>query len=121
LLAVALGESGMLRVREALTAGAAISSVNWTEALSRLADLGMDPAAEAARLTRLVRELLTIVPFDVGHAEHAARLRPLTRHLGLSLGDRACLALGLELALPVLTADRSWNQLDPMFRVELIR
>jgi ribonuclease VapC len=111
----------MLRVRAAIGSGTAISAVNWAEVLSRLGELGMDPTVEGRRLTKLARGRLTIVPFDADHAEEAARLRPLTRHLGLSLGDRACLALGFALSLPVLAADRSWSQLDPGFRVELIR
>ena len=50
-----------------------------------------------------------------------ARLRPLTRHLGLGLGDRACLALGLRRGLPVLTAERQWAGLDLGVAVNLIR
>lgn len=101
--------------------GVAVSAVNWTETLSRLADLGMDPVVESIRLWQLLGQLLTIVPFDTIHAEEAARLRPLSRALGLSLGDRACLALGLTLGLPILGADRSWDQLPPDYRIELIR
>jgi len=49
------------------------------------------------------------------------RLRPATRGLGLSLGDRACLALGLRLGLPALTADGAWAGVSVGVRVELIR
>ncbi|MCW6035912.1 hypothetical protein K4A83_06450 [Spirulina subsalsa FACHB-351] len=48
-------------------------------------------------------------------------LRPLTKPLGLSLGDRACLALGLLLHQPVITADRQWNQLDLDLEIRVIR
>ncbi len=41
----------------------------------------------------------------------AGQLRPMTKFLGLSLGDRACLALGWQLGLPILTADKQWMQI----------
>ena len=49
------------------------------------------------------------------------RLRTLTRVQGLSLGDRSCLALGLRLGRPVLTADRGWLAVDVGVSVRLIR
>lgn len=51
----------------------------------------------------------------------AAQLRPQTRRLGLSLGDRACLALGLERGATVLTADQTWQQLSAPHRIKVIR
>ncbi len=63
----------------------------------------------------------TIVPFDADQAEITGSLAPLTRSLGLSLGDRACLALGRTLQLPVYTADRSWGKLRMDVDVRPIR
>jgi len=54
-------------------------------------------------------------------AYRAGMLRPLTRHLGLSLGDRTCLALGEFLRLPVMTADRAWGELDMEIEVQIVR
>ena len=51
----------------------------------------------------------------------AASLRPVTRKLGLSLGDRASLALGMRQGLPVLTADQNWTKADVDVKVEVIR
>jgi PIN domain nuclease of toxin-antitoxin system len=48
-------------------------------------------------------------------------LRPPTKHKGLSLADRACLALGQQLNLPVITADRVWKELDLEVEVRLVR
>jgi ribonuclease VapC len=48
---------------------------------------------------------------------HARRIR----HYGLSLGDRACLALAMELKLPVVTADRAWIDLDLGIDICVIR
>ena len=62
-----------------------------------------------------------IVEFDGAHAALAASLLTQTRPLGLSLGDRACLALGLTLDATVVTADRVWNGLELGVAIELIR
>ncbi len=59
--------------------------------------------------------------FDAVHAELAAILREPTRDLGLSLADRACLALASDLEVPAVTADRSWRDLDIGVEVELVR
>ena len=64
---------------------------------------------------------VSILPFDPDDAERTATLWPQTSSLGLSLGDRACLALGICLALAVYTADRSWKRLDIGVTVETIR
>lgn len=60
-------------------------------------------------------------PFTLSQSELAAELWEKTRLHGLSLADRACLALALEKKLPVLTADQSWSQLDIDVEVQLIR
>lgn len=74
-----------------------------------------------AVLTGLQRLPVEAVPFDLPLAALAATFKPLTRHLGLSLADRACLAVGLDRGLPVLTGDRAWAGTDLGVRVELFR
>ena len=65
---------------------------------------------------------LTIVAFDRTQALTTGKLRARTRHLGLSLGDRACLALAIELNATVITADRLWTQVAPLgIRIDCIR
>lgn len=86
-----------------------ISAVNLTEVFTRLTDLGVEAAV--TRVSALGPQL-NIVPFTEDHALAAARLRPLTRHLGLSLGDRACLALAQERQLAAVTTDATWSRLD---------
>lgn len=70
-----------------------------------------------------VLELLhiDIVDFTNDDAQVAANLRIETKHKGLSLGDRACLALGRRLSLPVYTADRIWGQLAIGIDIRVIR
>ena len=102
---------------------AAISLVNWAETLSRLVEAGATAADAGGRIRRLgiLGRKLKVVPLTRPDASEIARLRPLTRHLGLSLGDRACLALGLRLGLPVLTTDRVWARLDLGITVQVLR
>ncbi len=113
-LAYLLGEPGGEEVRDAIGGGAVISAVNWAEVLSKLADVGVEPAGAAARLAseRVLPGAVSVVPFDAAQALEAARLRASTRPVGLSLGDRACLALGRVTGLEVLTAEASWAALD---------
>jgi ribonuclease VapC len=63
---------------------------------------------------------LNIIGFDVNLAYQAGSLRLLTRRAGLSLGDRACLALAQRLGLPALTIDRSWKDLSLGIEVQVI-
>ena len=96
-----------------------MSSVNLSEVLSRAADKSMSPPAMAALQAALPFE---IIPFDRAQAQTAASLRPPTKALGLSLGDRACLALAIERQAVALTADRVWQTLKiEGLSVELLR
>lgn len=107
-------EAGSERVEEALSGY--ISTVNLAEVTTKSAEAGHDP--ESIRLD-LAGLGLRAVPFTAEQSDLAARLRPLTRAAGLSLGDRACLALAL--GIPVLTADRAWAGLDVGVEIELLR
>ncbi|MDM7321911.1 MAG: type II toxin-antitoxin system VapC family toxin [Gammaproteobacteria bacterium] len=95
-------------------------SVNLTEVLSRLADWGV-PLAEAE--ARLAGMGLNPISFDYPLASLAAQLRPPTRHLGLSLADRACLALAKARGIPAVTSDQHWQDIAPALgiAVECIR
>jgi ribonuclease VapC len=111
LLAYLRGEPGADVVAEAIAGGVVISTVNLAEVFSRSADRGADPAKLAAKLTQsgLLDGAITVEPFTATDAIDVGRLRPLTRDAGLSLGDRACLALARRLGAPVLTADTAWQ------------
>jgi ribonuclease VapC len=95
-----------------------MSAVNIAEFVAKLVERSFGPTEVDRALQRLPIE---IVAFDRVQARAAGLLRERTMHLGLSLGDRACLALALAEGLPVLTADRAWARLDVGVRVELIR
>lgn len=116
-LAVLNGEPGQKKVIPLLTESA-ISSVNLTEVAAKLLEVGMDEAG--ARLAISVLGIGEIVDFTKDLAWEAARLRPLTKQYGLSLGDRACLALAINLKLPAVTADKEWSKLK-FCKVTVIR
>ncbi len=97
---------------------ATISAVNFSEVAAKLAESGMPGEAIRGALEGLALETHN---FGRELAFQAGLLRPLTRSRGLSLGDRACLALGQQLNLPVLTTDRAWEGLDLGVEVRLVR
>jgi len=117
LLAFVNNEPGTERVLEVLP-GAAISAVNFSEAIAKLAERGL----AAHEIHTLLDEVgLEIVEFDISLAYDAGLLRPLTRQAGLSFGDRACLALARSLGLTAFTTDRAWSSLELDVTVEVIR
>ena len=103
--------------------GCYISIINWVEVLSKVVDLGESPEEIIKRLRDegLLENSLEIIACNEQDAITIAKFRPLTKSTGLSLGDRACLALGKRLNLPVLTADKVWTSLSLGITINLIR
>lgn len=95
-----------------------ISAVNLSEVISVLGNIGMSQH-EAIKLTDDL--LPEVISFDKEQAAIAAEMRGITKSFGLSLGDRACLALAKSKKLSVLTADAVWAKLNIGVSVELIR
>jgi ribonuclease VapC len=97
---------------------AAASTVNLAEVQGKLIERGFPPqqAWEAGR--SFVEEIFS---FDSVQAKVAGALITIARPLGLSLGDRACLALALVLGVPAYTSDREWEKLSLPIPVHLIR
>ncbi len=117
LLAMLHREPGGDRV-QGLLEGAAMSSVNWSEVVQKT----LDQQVEVSGLQQDLEALgLRIVAFTARHAERTAFLRADTRHLGLSLGDRACLALAGELGLPAVTTDKVWKELQVGVEIDVVR
>jgi len=100
-----------------------MSAVNWAEVLSKLAERNQSPDIVQERLVKngIIGSAVEIVPLVREDAAAIARLRPLTKKRGLSLGDRACLALGIRMNLPVLTADGSWKKLPLGMDIRTVR
>lgn len=98
--------------------GATISAVNVSEVLTKLRSAEFTEAEAQAAVAALD---LRVQVFDEVQAQSAARLWLKTRRFGLSLGDRACLALAIILKQPAVTADRAWSKLEIGAEIVLIR
>ncbi|TAF10664.1 MAG: VapC toxin family PIN domain ribonuclease, partial [Nostocales cyanobacterium] len=97
---------------------AAISTVNLSEVIAKLADAGI-PETDIILIINNLN--LEVIDFNEEQALKAGILRPITKSIGLSFGDRACLALGIFLNQPVLTADRLWSNLSVGIEVRILR
>ena len=115
-LAVLNQEKGSEKAQTFFPTGV-VSTVNLAEILTKLTEQGhsLTTAMKSFNLLQL-----EIIDFNVAQALKAAELRTLTKHLGLSLGDRSCLALAIIQGVAAVTADRNWKSL-PFCTVELIR
>jgi PIN domain nuclease of toxin-antitoxin system len=120
-LAVLFGEAGGDAARAALAEGGQplVSAVNAAEAVGQV--LRRQGGEAAAVLDSLRAIGLEITAFGAAEAAEAGRLEPLFLRRGISLGDRACLALAGLRGLPVLTADRAWATLGLDLDIRLIR
>jgi len=117
-LALLNNESGADKLTPELLNDAICSTVNLAEVQTKLVSAGGSPDEAWEDTLSPIREA---APFTDAHARIAGSLVAQTRALGLSLGDRACLALGLALKAPVYTADRSWKKLKLGLRINVIR
>jgi ribonuclease VapC len=110
-------EKGAERVAEALPA-AIIGAVNYSEVVGKLVETGIDEATVDSLIDKLQ---LKVIPFDRAQARLAGSLRAATRKLGLSLGDRACLALAAAEGATALTCERIWAKFKAPCKVETLR
>lgn len=118
LLAILNQEAGADKLTPELLSAAASSTVNLAEVQAKLVDRGVRPDAAWEATLSPIREAVSFTP---EHARIAGGLIGQTRGHGLSLGDRACLALGLASKAPVYTADRSWKNLKLGVEIHVIR
>jgi PIN domain nuclease of toxin-antitoxin system len=116
-LALLDGETGADKVGAVLMR-AAIGTVNLAEVHTKLAERGQ---AGRRALAEVLASIERVVPFSEEHALLTGSLRSATQHIGLSLGDRACLALGISLGAEVFTTDRLWAGLNLPCSVQVIR
>ena len=117
LLAYLQDEPGS-EIVEKVLAESVISSVNWAEVVQKSIAAEVDIEGMFDDLQALG---LRIEPFIPEDGELTGRLWKQTRQAGLSLGDRACLSLGLRLRVPVLSSDRAWASLDFALDIQIIR
>jgi PIN domain nuclease of toxin-antitoxin system len=118
ILAIISAEPGHEKLSPEILSNAVSSTVNLAEVQGKLVSRGWTTEEAWEDATSPVREA---VPFGEEHAKVAGSLITDTQHLGLSLGDRACLTLGIALKAPVYTADRTWKKLRLSVRVHVLR
>ena len=118
LLALLFGEPGGETLTAGFMAESAMSTVNIAEVQGNLVNRGI-LAQDAWEESRAY--LSKIEPFTPEQARVAGSLIQQTRSLGLSLGDRACLALGITLKSPVYTTDQAWKNLQIGCEIHVIR
>ncbi len=118
LLAFIQQEPGAKHIEEAAKGHVAISTINLAEVVTKLIEGGMSKEEIQSILPALN---LTVVPFDEEMAYETANLRASTRTLGLSLGDRACLATARIRKASVLTADKIWLRANIGVEIRCIR
>ena len=117
ILALLIGEPFELVDPERITRSW-VSAVNLSEVLAKLYEMGLPNSDADAAVARLN---LRVSAFDDVQAGAAAQLKLATRKAGLSLGDRACLALAKSLGCRAVTADRIWSTIEVGVEVLLIR
>ncbi len=115
LLAFLHNEPGSDAVQKSLD-HAIVSTINWAEVLQKSVSKNVDITGMQEDFSEIG---VTFVPFTSQQAEIAAHLWNQTREYGLSLADRACLALAIDYNLPVLTADRVWGELDSTLNLNI--
>lgn len=97
----------------------AISAVNFAEVITKASRLSQENGRKIA--VAISHTDIQVIPFSREQAEHTGLLEPVTRTKGLSLGDRACLSLAMELQAVVLTGDKAWKELELPIEVVDIR
>ncbi len=102
----------------AIVDGAVMSAINVAEVYTKLSDFHSITVRE---VEILLATLDRIEPLTAMQARSAGFLRDATRHAGLSLGDRCCLALALELGADVYTTETAWSRVDVGCKVHLLR
>ena len=101
---------------------AIISTVNFAEVISVVnRELFKSEADRIEGLKLITDTLPQIIDFDINQAIISGELDSITKKYGLSLGDRACLALAKYKNIPVLTADKTWSKLNLGIKIKLIR
>lgn len=116
LLALLNRERGHEKV-SAVIDRATMNTVNITEVITKLARLGIPPTEIEMILAGLN---IDMVDFNMNMAILAGNLIIKTREFGLSLGDRACLAFAESKGYSVITADKAWQNVQPLLTIKII-
>jgi ribonuclease VapC len=117
ILCVFFNEKGAEAV-ETLLGNSIVSAVNYAEAVSKLHERNVQASTISAILESFPAP---IIDFDTGQSIATAALRNATRSRGLSLGDRACLALAASRGATAVTTDQAWKDFEQVAPVLVVR
>jgi len=107
LIALFAKEKGFEVIKQHLK-NAIISSVNIAEVYKYCIDVQNLTEDECNDIVNISG--VKIIEFDQKQALTTAQIYPKTKKYGLSLGDRACIALAIEKECSVLTCDKIWEK-----------
>jgi len=117
ILAVIFSEPGAEKLTDEILDDAVASTVNLAEVQATLVRKGYDPeAAWEDALSMVVPE-----EYTPAQAKAAGTMIRETSRLGLSLGDRSCLALAMALNAEVYTTEKLWKNLKLGVTIHVIR
>jgi PIN domain nuclease of toxin-antitoxin system len=117
-LLVVLHDEPGASVVELLLEDSRVSAVNWSEVVQKALARGIDIDNLRTEIEALG---VRIEVFDAGAAENTAKMWAETKEIGLSLGDRACLALARSQGATAVTADKAWAKLDIGVSIQVVR
>jgi ribonuclease VapC len=117
LLALLFGEPGAEAVADLIANGAAVSAVNLSEVATVLVRRDLDVDG----IIQVLVQQVAVEAFTDADALSAASLHPAIVKFGLSLADRACIALARRLESNAATADQAWSGLDVGVEITMIR
>lgn len=118
MLAIIDQEPGHEKLTPKVLSDAVCSTVNLAEVQTKLISRGWSSIEAWEDATSTIQEA---IPFTAEHAQRTGEFVSQGKHLGLSLGDRACLAVADMLKCPVYTADKVWKELRTSVKIHLIR
>lgn len=118
ILAIINQEPGHEKLIPEMLAEAVCSTVNLAEVQAKLVSRGWSPSEAWEDATSPIQEAIA---FTVEHAQRSGDLALQSKRLGLSLGDRACLALAATLQCPVYTTDKAWKELKTQIKIYILR
>ena len=118
ILALLQQEPGAEKLTNEIRKNAVVSTVNLAEVQSKLVKMRNEPerAWEAA-----LSSIAVVEPYTIEQAKIAGSMIATTEKYGLSLGDRCCLALAIELKAPVYTTEQAWKNLKVGIPIHVIR
>lgn len=103
---------------EEVVANSAVSIINFSELVSVL----MRTSIVESEIDEIIKDIIPeIIPFSEDIAIQTGKLIKLTKDLGLSLGDRACIATGIYHGIPIYTTDKVWKDLKTSAQIVIVR